>query len=81
MVGTDEKASSFSFEKLSQGLDLVRGCLLLSNHVIEAEDHKCVCVREDALVDRQSLACLVDALKDGDGLCGGFSDELLETQS
>ena len=55
-------------------------CFLLSDHVIEAEDHECVGVCEDALVDRQSLASLVDALEDGDGLCGGFADELLEAQ-
>ena len=81
MVGTDDEAGSFALEKLPNGFDLFRGCFLLSDHVIEAEDHECVGVCEDALVDRQSLAGLVDALIDGDGLVSGFADELLEAQS
>ena len=79
MVGTDDEAGAFALEKPPHGLYLFRGRLLLSDHVIEAKDHECVGVFEDALVDRQSLANLVDALEDGDRL-GGFADELLEAQ-
>ena len=54
-------------EKLPQRLDLFRRGFLFGDHVIQAEDHQRVGVGEDSLVERQSLAGLIDALIDCTG--------------
>ena len=75
---TEDETGSFALEKLSNGFDLIGRRFLLSDHVVEAEDHEGVGVGENALVDGQSLTSLIDSLVDGHGPLGCFADELLE---
>ena len=69
VVRADDEAGAFALEELSNGFDFFRRGFLLRDHVIETEDHQRVGVSENALVDGQSLACLIDALEDCDGMC------------
>src|SRR5258707_1443780 len=78
VMRTEDKTGSLALEKLSNGFDLIGRRFLLSDHVIEAEDHEGVGVGENALVNGQSLTSLIDSLVDGDRLPGCFADELLE---
>ena len=68
------------FRKFSKCLDLLWGGLLLGDHMVETEDHQRVGVVENALVNREFLSCLVDALVDGDGMSGDLADEVLKAQ-
>ena len=57
---TEDETGSFALEKLPNGFDLIGRRFLLSNHVIEAENHEGVGVGENALVDGQSLTSLIN---------------------
>ena len=48
--------------------------------MVEPEDHQGVGVGEDPFVDRKLVAGLVDALKYGDRVAGGFAGQVLECQ-
>ena len=70
VVRSKDETGSFTAEKLPDRLDLFGRGLLFGEQVIQAEDHQCVGVAEDALVQRQSLAGLIDPLKDRDRRSG-----------
>ena len=59
--------------------DLLRRGLLFGDNMVEPEHHQGVGVGEDAFVDRQLVAGLVDALEDGDRMAGRFAGDLLES--
>ena len=79
MVRSKDETGSFATQKMPQRLDLFRRGLLFGDHVIQAEDHECVGVGEDPLVQRQSLTGLIDPLKDRDRRTGDSPDHLLES--
>ena len=59
-------------------VDFLRRGFLLGQQVIEAEDEQRVGVVEDALVERQPVARLIDPLEHRDDVVGDFAHELLE---
>ena len=79
VVRSNDETGSFTAQKLPDRLDLFRRGLLFGDQVIQAEDHQRVGVAEDALVQRQSLAGLIDPLKDCDRRSGDSPDHLLES--
>ena len=79
-MGADQETGSLALEPLAEGRDLFRRSLLLSQQVVEPEDHQRVGIRQDPLVDRLPIAGLVDPLEDGDGLVGGLAHQLLKAQ-
>ena len=48
--------------------------------MVEPEHHERVGVGENAFIDRQLVAGLVDALEDGDRMASSFAGDLLETE-
>ena len=66
MVRAEDQARSFAREELPHRLDLLRGGLLLGDHVVQTEHQQRVRVGEHPLVERQLVARLVDALEHRD---------------
>jgi hypothetical protein len=79
MVRSKDETGSFTAQKLPHRLDLCGRGFLFGEQVIQAEDHQCVGVAKDALVQRQSLAGLIDPLKDCDRRSRDSSHDLLES--
>ena len=80
VMGRQEQARALALEPFADGGNLVRRGLLLGDQVVEPEDHQCIGVSQNAFVDGELVARLIDALKDGHGVAGGFTRELLEAQ-
>src|SRR4051812_43662781 len=80
VVRAEDQASSFPCEELPNCFDLVRRCFLLSDDVVESEDHHRVCVRKNPLVKRQFLPGLIDPLVHRDCMAGDLTDEGLKLQ-
>ena len=81
MVRREQQAGAFAVEPFADGGDFLWRRLLLGEKVVQPEHHERVGVGQNAFVNRQFESCLVDALKDGDGVAGHLSGELLEAES
>ena len=66
VVRAEDQARALALEPLAQRFDFFAGRRLLGDQMIEPEHHQRVRVVEDAGVERQLLAGLVNALVDGD---------------
>ena len=75
---SQNQAGSLAREKLANGFDLGLRRLLLGNQVVQPEHHQGVGVGKHTLVQRQSLAGLIDPLVHRDGLPGGLADHVLK---
>ena len=80
VVGRQQQAGAFAFEPLGDRGDLFGGGFLLAEQMVETEHHERVGVGQDAFVDRELVAGLVDALEHRHRVPGGLSGEVLERQ-
>ena len=80
VVRRAHQTRAFALEPLLDGVYFLRHGLLLGEHVVEAEHQQCVAVGQDALVNRQLEAGLINALEDGDGVAGRFLRQFLKVE-
>jgi hypothetical protein len=80
MMGRKQETSAVPLQPLADRGNLLRRGLLFGENMIESEHHQGVSVGENALIDRQSVSGLVDALEDGDRMARCFAGDLLETE-
>jgi len=59
-------------------LDFSRLGFLFGNEVVQAEYQQRVCVGQHTFINRKLIACLIDTLKNGDGVSGRLTHNLLE---
>ena len=81
MVRTKDQAGAFACEKVPHRFNLVRRRFLLGDHMVQAEHHHGVRVRENPFIDRQPLSCLIDPLINGHRLSGDLADQVWKLTS
>ena len=80
MVRRKQETGAVPLQPFTDRGDLLRRRLLFGDNMIESEHHQGVGVGENAFIDRQLVAGLVDALEDRDRMAGRFAGDLLETE-
>ena len=80
MMGCKEEAGAVPLQPFADRRDLLRRRLLFGENMVEPEHHQGVGVSENAFVDRQLVAGLVDPLEDGDRMVRCFAGDLLEAE-
>src|SRR3954471_22341854 len=77
---SQNEASAFASKELANRFDLLRGCFLFGDHVIETKNHQRIRVRQHALVERLSLSGLIDSLVNRHRTTGSLLHHALEFQ-
>ena len=80
MVRRKQETGAVPLQPFADRGDLLRRRLLFGQNMVEPEHHQGVGVGENAFIDRQLVAGLVDALEDSDRMARRFAGDLLETE-
>ena len=78
MVWGEQQTGSFAFEPFADRVDFARLRLLFGDEMVQAEHHQRVRVGQHPFINRQLIAGLIDALKNGDRMPRRLPDDLLE---
>jgi hypothetical protein len=79
VVRPHDQTRAFALQERAHGFDLPGRGLLLGDRVVQPEDQERIGVTDDALVDGQSEARLIDALEHGHRISSDLFDHLLES--
>ena len=80
MMRREQETGAVPLQPFADRGDLLRRRLLFGENMVESEHHQRVGVSENALVDRQLIAGLVNALENGDRMARCLAGDLLETE-